>query len=471
MRKSAYVTLSVLIAMTIAALITGVAAAQDDFRISRRIDAQAPRVANKYVEADQLTADEVKSAVSQYFQWLYSARKDGEVAASSLRPVTQSPESQSFFDTKKESLEVADYSNQLYGVKIAEQSFMLDFRSISVARKGNLAEALVVESYQRKYEYTPVHIEGGEIVHKINLRNDRGAWEITDDSPLNANDVAPATADKAAVMDKIRREAEGRLAAEQQLLYNAGVTPTFLSQERKRLAKSKMSAQQAEEQLTNIVNEKMGTVPAAARDGSAKGAVAMAMNVNRSYNREAAKTYIDKWWNSRNPAWGNFDKLGGDCTNWMSQIINAGGVPEDKSGSYQWYWDNMNAPRTSSPYTRSPSWTGVNELWNYVVGNTANNGPLGPQGQTWSSSTGLTNMATGDAIQLNWDGAWRHTYGVHHTQWVNLKPWYCPWCSDNWKYKVYVTSHYANRWQDDLDSAAANIPTRRYIHITGWYQP
>jgi hypothetical protein len=52
--------------------------------------------------------------------------------------------------------------------------------------------------------------------------------------------------------------------------------------------------------------------------------ISIMMNVNRGYDRGAAKAYIDNWWNSRNQAWRTFDSLGGDCTNWMSQIINAG---------------------------------------------------------------------------------------------------------------------------------------------------
>src|SRR5262249_3606586 len=127
-------------------------------------------------------------------------------------------------------------------------------------------------------------------------------------------------------------------------------------------------------------------------------------------------------------------------------------------------------PRTSSPYTRSASWSGVQELWNYIQGNTNNNGPNGPQGQWWTNSSGLSQMNTGDVIQL-FSSTWFHTYGVYDGQWVNLKPGYCPWCADDWRYKVRVTSHTTNRWRDDLDSVAGNFPTRRYVHITGWYQP
>jgi hypothetical protein len=82
-------------------------------------------------------------------------------------------------------------------------------------------------------------------------------------------------------------------------------------------------------------------------------------------------------------------------------------------------------------------------------------------------------MNTGDVIQL-WKSdkkVWSHTYGVYDAKWVNLKPWYCPWCADDWRYKIRVTSHDSNRHHDDLDSAAAGYPTRRYVSISGWYRP
>ncbi len=42
------------------------------------------------------------------------------------------------------------------------------------------------------------------------------------------------------------------------------------------------------------------------------------------YNRQAAVEYAEKWAFKRNPAYLNFDSLGGDCTNYASQCIFAG---------------------------------------------------------------------------------------------------------------------------------------------------
>jgi hypothetical protein len=413
---------------------------------------------------DFQSEDAIRAAVTKYFEWQYSVEKDGLALSSYLEPSATTAASQTFFRQKRDVLEVIEYSTQLNGVKIADQSFSLNIYSVSLSARNDLATVELSESYQRQYEYASDPGVGAGIIHKIKLQRNNGEWEVTDDTVLNATDTPPMVMDKEAVMQDILREAGARRASEQQMLVSAGVTTDFLSKERERLGGQGLDQRQIEEHMALVVNDKMRVTIDASESNR---------NTNRNYNRNSAKSYIDRWWNGRNSAWGNFDSLGGDCTNWISQIISAGGVPEDKTGSYQWYWDNMGAPRTSPPYTRSASWAGVNELWSYIQGNSSNNGPLGPQGQLWTNSAGHTQMLTGDIIQLrnNGGGTWFHTYGVHHAQWVNLKPWYCPWCADDWRYKVYVTSHYANRWQDDLDQVAASSPTRRYVNVMGWYQP
>lgn len=42
------------------------------------------------------------------------------------------------------------------------------------------------------------------------------------------------------------------------------------------------------------------------------------------YNREKAKQYAKKWAYLRNPSYYDYDKIGGDCTNFVSQCIFAG---------------------------------------------------------------------------------------------------------------------------------------------------
>jgi hypothetical protein len=43
------------------------------------------------------------------------------------------------------------------------------------------------------------------------------------------------------------------------------------------------------------------------------------------YDRAAAVAYARKWALSRNPAYYDYDPLGGDCTNFASQCVLAGG--------------------------------------------------------------------------------------------------------------------------------------------------
>lgn len=101
---------------------------------------------------------------------------------------------------------------------------------------------------------------------------------------------------------------------------------------------------------------------------------------------------------NRNPAYYDFDDSGGDCTNYVSQIIKAGGAPMDTTGSYQWYYSNY--------ANRSASWIVVSHLYSYLVNNTG----VGPQGY-WMSNSPEYPATKGDIIQkdTNYDGIQNHT--------------------------------------------------------------
>jgi len=48
---------------------------------------------------------------------------------------------------------------------------------------------------------------------------------------------------------------------------------------------------------------------------------------NSFYDRSKAKAYIDAYWKNYNPAYPSFSHGGGDCTNFISQVLYAGGLP------------------------------------------------------------------------------------------------------------------------------------------------
>lgn len=85
------------------------------------------------------------------------------------------------------------------------------------------------------------------------------------------------------------------------------------------------------------------------------------------YNREAARDYALKWAYGYNPDFYNFDKLGGDCTNFASQVLYAGGLPMNYTPTFGWYYRSLN--------DRAPAWTGVNEFYRFLTTNTG----IGPK--------------------------------------------------------------------------------------------
>lgn len=106
------------------------------------------------------------------------------------------------------------------------------------------------------------------------------------------------------------------------------------------------------------------------------------------YNREKVYEYAKKWAYSRNPHYYNYDAIGGDCTNFVSQCIFAGCNQMNYNKNNGWYYINGN--------NKSPSWTGVEFLYNFLINNKGD-GPLGIE-------TTIDKLDIGDIIQLNFDG-------------------------------------------------------------------
>lgn len=105
------------------------------------------------------------------------------------------------------------------------------------------------------------------------------------------------------------------------------------------------------------------------------------------YNREAVYEYAKKWAYGRNPKYYNFDPVGGDCTNFVSQCIYAGCKQMNYNRNNGWYYINGN--------NKSPSWTGVEFLYNFL---TTNNN-LGPKGEKMT----IDKLEIGDVVQLSFN--------------------------------------------------------------------
>lgn len=104
------------------------------------------------------------------------------------------------------------------------------------------------------------------------------------------------------------------------------------------------------------------------------------------YNRKKAVEYARRWALYRNPKYYNFDDLGGDCTNFASQCIYAG-IGVMNYSPTGWYYNSLN--------NRAPAWTGVNELYTFLINNTGR----GPRG----SLVKINEIYPGDIVQLDFD--------------------------------------------------------------------
>ena len=111
------------------------------------------------------------------------------------------------------------------------------------------------------------------------------------------------------------------------------------------------------------------------------------------YRREAALQYAKQWALGRNPRYYNFEELGGDCTNFASQCIYAGSGVMNYTPVTGWYYNSSS--------DRSPSWTGVQYLYNFLTGNKS----VGP----YAAATDAAGAVPGDIVQLGNQNGYYHS--------------------------------------------------------------
>lgn len=168
------------------------------------------------------------------------------------------------------------------------------------------------------------------------------------------------------------------------------------------------------------------------------------------YNGQAAANYALRHWNNPNPNWCDYTNQGGDCTNFVSQCLLAGGWRQ-KTGSYcsssSWFHNGKGKCwNTPSVKNYSCSWTQARDFYSYLQA---------------SRSASHTHMAyssiyprVGDVIQLSSGGEARHTMIVTRVE--NGVP--------------YVTYRNAAGYRADYDVEIkdyAILQRATYWHING----
>ena len=135
------------------------------------------------------------------------------------------------------------------------------------------------------------------------------------------------------------------------------------------------------------------------------------VTADNEYNREKAVAYSNNWVGEnkvvRNPDYSNYSDFGGNCQNYASQCILAGGVPMDCVGDYnaQWKWYDDEMSYYEEENGRSGSWAGTEYFYEYCN----NNRGFGLVAKT---DLNIFSAQPGDVIQYVVDGWARHSVVV-----------------------------------------------------------
>ena len=163
----------------------------------------------------------------------------------------------------------------------------------------------------------------------------------------------------------------------------------------------------------------------------------------RPYDRAAAVLYAHQWAYGRNPAYYDYEKIGGDCTNFASQCIYAGSGIMNFMPTFGWYYIDANR--------KAPAWTGVEYLRNFLTRAAPSVGPVALEGT-------IEQLMPGDIVQLSFTGE-----GFQHSPVVVSVG--KPAAPEN----VLLAAHSYDA--DDRPLSTYEYKTARYLHITGVMRP
>lgn len=156
------------------------------------------------------------------------------------------------------------------------------------------------------------------------------------------------------------------------------------------------------------------------------------LGTGTTYKYAAMATYAEKYWKNYNTAYRRYSSVGGDCTNFVSQSLFAGGwkqVTSSREDYGTWY------SKTSG---ESDTWIGVNE-WSWFT-------------QTAKRTTALANayqMDVGDLLQMDFDrdGSKDHSMMTTYRSSSGVP---------------YLTYHDTDTYRRSLSSLIASYPNSAY---------
>lgn len=138
---------------------------------------------------------------------------------------------------------------------------------------------------------------------------------------------------------------------------------------------------------------------------------ASSLNIPLGINRNDVVDYANQYWTDYNPDYRDYSGAGngGDCTNYVSQALYAGGMTEVWDWG-PWTWN----PRDPNQwwyrwYGQTRSWVNVGDFYTFVINQGKGRNIL--DFDDYPPTSTLTGVELGDVLQANWnnDTVWDHT--------------------------------------------------------------
>lgn len=172
------------------------------------------------------------------------------------------------------------------------------------------------------------------------------------------------------------------------------------------------------------------------------------------YNRENAVAYAKRYVFKDNDKYKNYNEYGGDCTNFVSQCIHAGGIPFSNEGEHKWYW--------YSDYNRTPSWTSAKFFREYIINCNGSNEKCGVNAYI----TSFQDIELGDLVQYRDPTHTMIVTGCLYDELDEGDPW-------KNKYDILISQHSSDdngRLLDYPLSLKPEAKGRFYIKVSSYYK-
>jgi hypothetical protein len=170
--------------------------------------------------------------------------------------------------------------------------------------------------------------------------------------------------------------------------------------------------------------EKSAGATGAARTVEAMPAVA-------SYDYPAMARYAERYWTNYNPAYRSFSDVGGDCTNFISQSLRAGGWANDSGATWDcsnWFYGRTNQSR---------SWVNVNCWASFAI-----------ESRRARYLTRVNDLGIGDILQMDFTGNGTKDHSMITTYKANGIP--------------YLTYHTEDTYRRSTTSLVNSFPRAIY---------